>query len=77
MSDVRMVEGKEGDSLNNELDFRWSHGSRQGGESCNKGLRFQMVAWWKAKQGKILIRVTFQRSHGGRQGGEKKDSDFR
>ena len=34
-----MVEGKGGESLNNDLDFRWSHGGRQrAGKNSRKTL---------------------------------------
>ena len=35
-----MVEGKGGESLNKDLDFRWSHGGRQRGERLKRDLQF-------------------------------------
>ena len=51
-----MVEGKGADSLNKELDFRWWHGGRQRGGQFKQRVRFQMMAWWKAKGGKLYIK---------------------
>ena len=39
-----------------ELHIRLSHGGRQGGK-FKKRLRFQMVAWWMAKGGKVSIKT--------------------
>ena len=42
----------------------------KGGESLNKDLECQMVAWWKAKGGNISDNeLDFRWSHGGRQWG--------
>ena len=56
-----MVEGKGGENLNKDLDFRWSHGGRQWAGKFKSRLRFQMVTWWKAKGGvKFKQRVRCQ-----------------
>ena len=35
-----MVEGKGRESLNKDLDFRWSHGGRQRGERLKRDFQF-------------------------------------